>query len=122
MREDLPPPHRYFFAVSSDGENWRQPLELHYDLGRPVDDQLRFKDLYNYFIHSFAFEVRLTANEDDVEILFNSDHTAAEALYLIALSDYLRILRGVEADETAWIDTHMAEGRVTRRRTRPKSR
>jgi hypothetical protein len=112
------PPHRRWFSISEDGKTWRQPIEQYYDLANPVDDQLGFVDLCNFLIHHFAFVLRMDPDDQDVEILFNSDHST-DRLYLITLSTYRGIVEEVAYDEATWQDTHMGEGRVTLRRRRP---
>jgi hypothetical protein len=98
FRCTIPPPHHRWFAISEDAENWRQPLEHHYDLERPTPVLLRFRQICNYLIHHFAFETRLRAG-DRVQIFFNSEEHN-DRLYSIELGDYMGSL--LRLHSTAW--------------------
>jgi hypothetical protein len=115
----VPPPHRAWFAVSEDGETWRQPIEDHYDLARGNREVLRFFKVCDYVVHHFAFAVRYDDAGDEVAVFFNSDHTN-DRLYRIALPVYVGLVEEVAVDEARWVDMDRAEGRVIRRRQRPR--
>jgi hypothetical protein len=114
-----PPPHRKWFLVSEDLKTWRQPLEQHYDLSTRSRRPLRFGRICDLIIHHFAFEARHAPADDRVELLFNSDHTRNEGLFLMGLTEYKALVREVAQDVVQWVDMSRDEGRVIQRRRRP---
>ena len=119
----VPPPHRAWFAVSEDGEAWRQPLEDHYDLAHGTRERIRFHRLCNYLVHHFAFAVRYDREHDEIGILFNSNRTK-DRLFRIALPVYVATVEEVAYDEAGWVDmdSTRAKDPVIRRRRRPPGR
>jgi hypothetical protein len=113
------PPHRAWFRISEDGSNWRQPIEQYYDLAHSTDERMGFEDLSNRLIHHFAFVLRLAADEQDIEILFNSEQTN-DRLWLITLSSYRQMVEEVAYDEATWQDSSRYERRMILRRRRPE--
>jgi hypothetical protein len=77
-----------------------------------------FERLCNRLIHHFAFVLRMSADEQNIEIFFNSEDTD-EQLWLISLSRYRAIVEEVAYDEATWEDSNREEGRVILRRRRP---
>jgi hypothetical protein len=84
----------------------------------PTEERMGFERLCNRLIHHFAFVLRMSADEQNIEIFFNSEDTD-EQLWLISLSRYRAIVEEVAYDEATWEDSNREEGRVILRRRRP---
>jgi hypothetical protein len=120
FRRVAKPPHRAWFRISEDGYSWRQPIEQYYDLDHSTEEQMGFENLCNRLIHHFAFVLRMSADEQDIEILFNSEQTD-EQLWLITLSTFREMVEEVANDEATWEDSSRDERRVVLRRKRPEA-
>lgn len=113
-----PPPHRAWFTISEDGKTWRQPIESHYALNQPTSSRLRFRDVCNYLLHHFAFDVVYDPEHGVASLRFNSDRTK-DRLFSLELPDYLVLVDEVARDYVTWVDMDRGAGRVVRRRSRP---
>lgn len=113
-----PPPHRRWFVTSPDGNEWRQPLEQHYDLSAPQTQTLSFPQICDRMVHHFAFDVRRDPASGAIELLFNSDRTK-DRLFAMPLDTYRELVLDAASDEVRWVDMDASEGRVIQRRARP---
>jgi hypothetical protein len=118
-----PPPHPAWFRVSEDRQTWREPLEDHYLLDAPRETQLAFPDICNWIVHHFAFTVRSDA-DGEIEVLFNSDWTKREHLWMITLDTYMHVVEEACYDEVRWVSMDKyargGKGRVKQYRNRPR--
>jgi hypothetical protein len=114
-----PPPHRRWFVISHDGNEWRQPLDQYYDLNASRRHTLSFGQVCDYMVHHFAFDVWRDPASGRTELLFNSDWTKDRLLFGMLLDRYLELVLEVASDEVGWVDMDASIGRVVQRRQRP---
>lgn len=81
----------------------RYEIDKHFDLNKPIKNNLEIKNLLNFGIHSHSFVYSFNATNDlqklDFSIYINSDRTKNTELCEIHIKDYIKFLSKVANDQ-----------------------